>query len=154
MYAIDINGEIKTYSNLPKSWKDIIGGFNYLSDEDVKAYGFYNVVMPEDFNENIHILGDLFFDEDVFTYSYSDRTWSESLSELKEKRINEYKQQLRDKLNQTDWYVVRNAETGDDIPSNVTDIREAYRAEGELIENEINALTTKKNVVLYEHFID
>lgn len=154
MYAIDINGEIKTYNSLPKSWGNIVGGFDTLSDEDAQSYGFYNVVIPEDYNDSIHNLGDLIFDEDVFTYSISDKTWSESLSELKEKRINEYKQQLKDKLNQTDWYVVRNAETGEAIPSDVTDIREAYRAEGVTIENEINALTTKKNVVLYEYLID
>ena len=47
MKAIDINGEIKIYSQLPKSWGNIIGGFNTLSDEEAKEYGFYDVVSPD-----------------------------------------------------------------------------------------------------------
>ena len=40
MKAININGQIKLYGRLPKSWGNIIGGFNTLSDEEVKEYGF------------------------------------------------------------------------------------------------------------------
>ena len=40
MYAIDINGEIKTYNELPKSWGNVIGGFNTLSAEQAESYGF------------------------------------------------------------------------------------------------------------------
>ena len=38
MKAIEINGEIKTYPNLPSSWENIIGGFNNLSDEEIDTF--------------------------------------------------------------------------------------------------------------------
>ena len=154
MYAIEINEEIKLFNSLPKSWGNIIAGFDKFSDEDAKSYGFYSVVIPEDYNENIHILGDLFFDNDKFTYPVSDKTWSESLSELKESKNQFTKNEIKDKLNHTDWYIIRNAETGVEIPSEISTKREEYRAIGVTIENEINALSSKSDVVLYEYQID
>jgi len=47
MKAIQINGSIKTYSKLPKTWGTVIGGFDLLSDSDLQSYGFYDVVIPE-----------------------------------------------------------------------------------------------------------
>jgi len=49
MKAIEINGKIKTFNRLPKTWEDASGvhlNFNKLSDAEAEAYGFYNVVMP------------------------------------------------------------------------------------------------------------
>ena len=60
MKAIDINGEIKIYSKLPKSWGNIIGGFNTLSDEEAKEYGFYDVVSPDYDNAVQNSWGHLF----------------------------------------------------------------------------------------------
>ena len=70
MKAININGQIKLYGRLPKSWGNIIGGFNTISDEEAKEYGFYDVVSP-DFDNATQNFGDIYFDEDneVFTYS-------------------------------------------------------------------------------------
>ena len=47
MKAIEINGTIKVYSKLPNSWEGVMGNFSKLSDEEIKAYGFYDVVIPD-----------------------------------------------------------------------------------------------------------
>ncbi len=51
-------------------------------------------------------------------------------------------------LQKTDWYVVRNAEDSTKaIPSEIATERSDIRAKVEERETEVNALTTKKNVV-------
>lgn len=151
MYAIDINGEIKRYSSLPKSWGNIIAGFNNLSDEEAQSYGFYNVVIPE-YNRKTESIGDIYFDSDdsVFTYPVNNRTWDESLSELKSNKIDALRDYTNNKLAETDWYVIRNAERSIDIPQDIQDARAAILSNHDTSESEINALTTKKSVVNYE----
>lgn len=151
MKAIEINGQIKTYDRLPKSWGNVLGGFDLLSDEQLKTYGFYDVVIP-DWDSRIQELGDLYFDSasETFTKDVSDITWTQTLSELKERQINNFKHSTGSKLQQTDWYIIRNQETGDAIPADITSARQALRDQSEVVENEINALTTKKAVMSYD----
>lgn len=154
MKAIEINGEIKEHNNLPKSWGNVIAGFNLLSDEDLQDYGFYNVEISEDYDDSIHNLSDIYFDESssVFRKDVVDKTWSETLSELKQQKINTYKGVFASDLAPTDWYVIRKYERNIDIPQEIKDERAAILSELDSVEAEINALTTKKQVVLYEHF--
>ena len=63
MKAIEINGEIKTYPNLPSSWENIIGGFNNLSNEEAQTFGFYDVTTPA-FDDRVQELGDIYFDQE------------------------------------------------------------------------------------------
>jgi len=151
MKAIDINGQIKQYSKLPSSWGNVLGGFNLLSDEQLKTYGFYDVVIP-DWDSNIQELGDLYFDNasETFTKDVSDKTWVLTLKELKERQINNFNHSTGSKLQVTDWYVIRNQETGDAIPSDITSARQALRDQANTVETEINALTTKKAVMSYD----
>ena len=151
MKAIDINGEIKIYSQLPKSWGNIIGGFNTLSDEEAKEYGFYDVVSP-DYDNKVQNLGDIYFDSDneVFTYAVNNRTWDESLSELKLNKIESLRNDTNNKLAETDWYVIRSAERSIDIPQDIQDARAAILSNHDTSESDINALTTKKSVANYE----
>ena len=151
MKAIDINGKIKQYSKLPSSWGNILGGFDLLSDEQLKTYGFYDVVIP-DWDSNIQELGDLYFNNasETFTKDVSNKTWIQTLAELKEQQINNFKHLTASKLQQTDWYIIRNQETGDAIPADITSARQALRDQSEVVENEINALTTKKAVMSYD----
>jgi hypothetical protein len=151
MKAIDINGKIKQYSKLPSSWGNVLGGFDLLSDEQLKTYGFYDVVIP-DWDSRIQELGDLYFDStsETFTKDVSDITWTQTLAELKERQINNFKHSTGIKLQETDWYVIRNQETGTAIPADITSARQALRDQSEVVENEINALTTKKAVMSYD----
>ena len=151
MKAIEINGQIKTYDRLPKSWGNVLGGFDLLSDDELKTYGFYDVVIP-DYDSRVEDLRELYFDSasETFTKDVSDKTWVLTLAELKEQQINNFKHSTGIKLQQTDWYIIRNQETGDAIPADITSARQALRDQSEVVENEINALTTKKAVMSYD----
>ena len=151
MKAIDINGQINTYDKLPSSWGNILGGFNLLSDEKLKQYGFYDVVIPE-YDSRIEVVGDLYFDSasETFTKDVSDKTWVKTLSELKEEVIYNFNHLTQSKLQNTDWYIVRNQEIGTAIPADITTARQALRDQVNTVETEINALTTKKAVMSYD----
>ena len=151
MKAIEINGQIKTYNTLPQSWGNVLGGFNLLSDNELKNYGFYDVVIP-DYDSRIQELGDLYFDSasETFTKDISDKTWTQTLAELKEEQINFFKVNTSLELGLTDWYVIRNQEIGTSIPSDITSARQALRDQVYTVETEINALTTKKAVMSYD----
>ena len=46
------------YRNLPNSWEGVMGNFSKLSGEEIRAYGFYDVVTP-DYNSTIQKLSDI-----------------------------------------------------------------------------------------------
>ena len=48
MKAKDYNGTIKVYNRVPKSYGNIIAGFDLLSDSELEGHGFYDVVIPTD----------------------------------------------------------------------------------------------------------
>jgi len=150
MKAININGQIKTYDRLPKSWGNVLGGFNLLTDEQLKTYGFYDVVIP-DWDSRIEEIGNLYFDaeNEIFTKDVSNKTWTQSLAELKEQQIKNLKYSANIKLQQTDWYIIRNQESGEAIPESITTQRQEIRDLVTDNENQINALTTKKAVMSF-----
>lgn len=154
MKAIQIEGKIKVYNPLPNSWKGVMGNFSKLSDEEIKAYGFYNVVTP-DYNSKSQKLSDIFWDADneVFTYTVSDIEFSGTLEEIKEGKIKGLKMNALNKLSGTDWYITRKAEKNIDIPSSVITERDTIRTQVDTKETEINNLTTKKAVAEYSALI-
>jgi len=147
MIAIQHEGAIKKFSSLPKVWKDENGV--HLNITDGAAYGFYQVVTPS-YDSAIQYLGDLEWDGDnnVFTYPVIDRTFPQTVAELKENKIANLKSLYNRKLAETDWYIIRSQE-GTSAPQEVLDAREALRTDCATKEAEINALTTKKAVVSY-----
>ncbi|QDP48324.1 MAG: hypothetical protein Tp1111SUR761211_8 [Prokaryotic dsDNA virus sp.] len=154
MKAIRINGSIKKYTLIPKAWGKVIGGFDTLTSDVWEAAGFYDVVTPS-YDSNTQYLGDIEWDADnsVFTYSVIDRTWSQTVAELKANKIENLKSIYNRKLSETDWYIIR-AQEGIAAPQNILDARAALRTECATKEDEINALTTKKAVVSYSINID
>ena len=112
MKAKDYNGTIKKFINIPKSYGNIMAGFDLLSNEKLKTYGFYDIVTP-DYNLKTQELGNIYFDSEneIFTYNINNKTWSETLTQLKEKQIEEAKIFARTLLYNTDWYVTRKYET-------------------------------------------
>lgn len=149
MKAIQIGGAIKRYTTIPKAWGNVIGGFDKLSSTEWEAAGFYNVVSPS-YDSATQYLGDLEWDGDasVFTYPVIDRTWSQTVAELKESKIENLKSIYGRKLSETDWYIIR-AQEGIAAPQEIIDARAALRTDCATKEDEINALTTKKAVVSY-----
>jgi len=74
MVAIEINGQIKTYSTIPTEWKNTIG-YNY---EDASVHyvdGFRNVVEPS-YDTTLSYKGAMIYDSinNVFTYEVIDYT--------------------------------------------------------------------------------
>jgi len=149
MKAIQIDGAIKRYTTIPKAWGNTIGGFDTLSLLEWEEAGFYDVITP-DYDSATQSLGDIEWDADksVFTYPVIDRTWSQSVAELKSNKIESLKSIYNRKLSETDWYIVR-AQEGIAAPQDIIDSRADLRTECATKEDEINALTTKKSVVSY-----
>ena len=154
MKAIEINGTIKVYSKLPNSWEGVMGNFSKLSDEEIKAYGFYDVVIP-DYNKASETLSAVFWNESdkVFTYNVSDIDFNRTLAELKEAKIKGLNMNALSKLSKTDWYITRKTEKNIDIPETITTERDAIRSKVTASETEINNLTTKKAVAEYSTLI-
>ena len=149
MKAIQIDGAIKRYTTIPKAWGSVIAGFNLLSSSDWEAAGFYDVATP-DYDSATQKLGDLEWDADnsQFTYPVINKTWTQTVAELKESKIASLKSIYNRKLAETDWYIIR-AQEGIAAPQDVIDARAALRTECGTKEAEINALTTKKAVASY-----
>jgi len=148
MKGINLNGTIKTYSSVPKTWGNILG-VNYMSDEDLKGLGFYDVVRPS--TKQSEELGDIYFDADaeVFTYPVESRTYTQTVAELKEQKIANLKHLYNSELAKTDWYIIRGQE-GTAVPQDILDARTALRTECATHETNINAKTTKASVIDYE----
>ena len=153
MKAIEINGEIKTYSSIPNSFKVnekyIAGGGKNLSEDKIKELGFKDVVTP-DIDYRIQELSEIKLVGDVYTYDVIEKSIKETLDELKEQKVSELKSIIGGRLSQTDWYIIREADNGQATPQSIKDDRAALRTASDLIEAEINALTTKKSVVLFD----
>jgi len=149
MKGININGTIKTYSSVPKTWGNMIG-VNYMSDEDLEDLGFYDVVTPS--TTASQELGDIYFDADneVFTHSVESKTFSQTVAELKSQKIAVLKLIYNGELAKTDWIIVRDQELGNTTDQTVLDDRAQLRTDCATHETAINAKTTKAQVVDYE----
>lgn len=147
MKAINIDGTIKVYNSL-KSFGGALG-LQYSSDSDLQALGFYNVVTPT--TKESQELGSIEWDADntVFTYPVQNKTFSQSVSELKTKKIQNLKSIYSRKLGETDWVIIR-AQEGIVAPQATLDARADLRTECASKESEINALTTKASIVDYQ----
>jgi len=149
MKAKDFNGTIKTYSQVPKTYKNILN-FHLLSDSDLESHGFYDVHRPT-FNGNTQELGAIEWDSanSRFTYPVNNKTFSQTVAEMKADKIKQLDAIYNSKLSKTDWYVTRNAEKGTAIPSAITTERDNLRSEHTTKKAEINAKTTKAQVADY-----
>ena len=156
-------GKIVKYNRLPKEHKNIVAGFDRLPNDKLEENGFYDVVVPT-YDPVTQVIYNLHLDssyavptpEDadatrtVFTYDVKSKTISETVAELKTKRIKELKKLAYDKLQPTDWYAIRKAEKGTDVPSDVQTERDGIRTSVTTKEGEINALTTKAAILKYD----
>ena len=147
MKAIEINGKIKTFGKVPKKWSDENG--LHLNIVDGAAFGFKDVVYPT-YDGKIEGLSNLHLDGEVYTYDVIEKEITETIEELKANKIEQLKSIIGSKLSSTDWYVIRNADVGIEIPAAIKEARADLRDQNDIIEAEINALTTKKAVVLFD----
>jgi len=149
MKAIEINGEIKLFSKYPKNFEHNDRLYINITDSKASEIGFKEVVTPA-YDARIEELSPIKLDGDIYTYDVLDKTFSQTLAKLKSDKIGQLKSMVGSQLSQTDWYIIRNADTGAEIPQSIKDDRAALRTASDLIEAEINGLTTKKAVVLFD----
>lgn len=123
-----------------------------MTADELRSAGLFDVIIDDSYDSRIHTLGEIYFDSasTAFRKDTEDITWSETLAELKEQSINNFKAQIGNKLATTDWYIIREADNGADVPADIVDARVALRELSETVESEISALTTKKKVKTYD----
>ena len=90
----------------------------------------------------------------MYNYTKTDKSWTETLSKLKARHIANLKSLANSKLQETDWYIIRKAELDTEIPSDITSARAAIKSNVETKESEINALTKKSDVIIYDISLD
>ena len=159
-------GKVVKYSQIPNTI--VSGGKTYvnakrLSSDELEELGFFDVIVP-DYDPVTEVIYNLHFDNaypsptpededatrEVFTYDKKTKVISETVAELKISQIKALKKVAYDKLSPTDWYAIRKAENGTDIPASVVTERDGIRTSVATKESEINALTTKATILKYD----
>jgi len=150
MKAKNHNGTIKVYDPLPRTYENIIN-FHLLSDSDLETHGFYDVHQPT-YNIKTKEIGDIEWDADNsrFTYPVVDKTFSKTLTVMKNEKIADLKALYNAELAKTDWYITRKQEKNTAIPSSITTERDNLRSDCATKEAEIKAKTTKAQVADYD----
>jgi len=157
MKAIEINGKIKTFNRLPKTWDDGVNlHLDFTKVENPQDFGFFDVVMPS-YDSVTQQISNLHFDKKkkAFVYDVTDKEFGQDLDTYKANKIQEVKKKAGDLLKATDWTVVRLAERAIDIPQDIKDERQDILDKADAAELEIAALETigevlKYNIVLVE----
>ena len=155
MKAVNINGTITVYNSVPNVLQTSTGSYlnaPAMSDEALKEAGCFDLIIDENYDERIHNLGEVYWDteETVFRKDISNKTWTKTLSELKEQSIANYKNRIGNELAKTDWYIIRSIDNGTEVPSDISEARENLRVQSQNVESEINAITTKAGVITYD----
>lgn len=155
MRAVNNEGVITFYQSVPNSFRSSTGlhlNVKNWSEEKLNENGLFPVVIDDSYDSRIHDLGEIYWDSEatVFKKDISNKTFSESLSELKERSINNFKSRVNSELSKTDWYIIRSIDNGTEVPSDITDARAELRTQSDTVESEINAITTKAGVITYD----
>lgn len=116
MVGIVIDGAIKTFPSLPKTWNNYLN-FPEMDSQVHYDEGFRSVIIP-DFNPDTEYLGEIFLDEeeDVFTYTVESRSIEEIQADIlrnaqidKDNLINQImKAQIETEAQQDDDYTALN----------------------------------------------
>lgn len=155
MKAVNNEGIITFYQSVPNSFRSSTGlhlNVKGWSDQDMKDNGLFDVIIDEDYDSRIHDLGEIYWDTGatVFRKDKSNKSFDKSLSELKEQAITNFKHRIGGELAKTDWYIIRKADNGTEVPQEIVEAREDLRVTSDTVESEINALTTKAKVITYD----
>ena len=156
MKAINNQGIITIHQSVPHTLQTPTGTIMNapaLSDHELKEKGLFDLIIPNDYDDRIHNLGEIYFDSaaQCFRKDTKNKTWTKTLAELKEQAINNFKHRINSKLQTTDWYIIRNIDNGEDIPGEIQEARQELRNTSDTVEQEINALTSKAKVVTYDY---
>ena len=145
MKGILVNGEIKTFGSIPKVWNDDNG--THLNIKE--GFGFLDVVTPT-YDSRVEELSAIKLVGNVYTYDVVDMVITQTLAELKTQKIDNLKNLIGSQLEKTDWFVIRQMDSGEVAPQEVIDSRAELRTQSNTIGAEIKALNTKKAVLTYD----
>ena len=155
MKAVNNNGIITVYQGVPQQFKSSTGfhlNARGMTADELTNAGLFDVIIDENYDSRIHTLGEIYWDTGatVFRKDKSNKSFENSVSELKEQAISNFKSRIGSELAKTDWYIIREADNGADVPADIVDARVALRELSDTVESEINALTTKAKVITYD----
>ena len=153
MKAKKIDGKIKTFNVLPNSYKGLkyyMTGFNLLSDSELESEGFYEVEIPEHDNR-VQDLTNLKFSKskNKFVYSVKNKTWSESVSDLKEHAKIKLDIKKGIDLEESQKEVLEAFEAGTEISQKTKDARSAIRKKYDDDIIALNKLSKKSDIVKF-----
>ena len=156
MKAINNQGTITIHQSVPHTLQTPTGTIMNapaLSDQELKEKGLFDLIIPNDYDDRIHNLGEIYFDSEAqcFRKDTKNKTWTKTLAELKEQAINNFKHRINSKLQTTDWYIIRKNDNGQEIPGEIQEARQELRNTSDTVENEINALTSEADVMTYDY---
>lgn len=154
MKAIQLKDEIKIYGKLPSNYdgkKHYVNGFDKLSDSELEDEGFFDVETPS-IDYTVQELGKLSFSKskNKFIYAVKNKTWSESVSDLKSNKILQIKSYAKNLLSDTDWYITRQAEGIKDAPADIIASRKKIRDDIDAEITKINKLSKKADIVKFQ----
>ena len=102
MKANNIDGKIKLFGTLPKTWKNILN-FNLSSVSLQQEQGFYDIVYPE-YNTETQKLRELYFDEENLVYTYINVSKTRMLkNDIDIKKIPVINKRLSELIRIIDW---------------------------------------------------
>lgn len=154
------NGQIIIYNELPSRFRGVtgnyVGGF-HLSDVSIlEQEGFFDVILPN-YNHVLEVLSPIYFDEvkKIFTYKVEPNPTLPTIAQAKIDKIAELKKKTREKLNETDWYYVRELRlkgTGKikEVPQNIIKQNNDLYDITDAKEMEINALTDLESILTFD----
>ena len=153
MYAKETNKKIKTFNVLPNNYngkKYYLTGFNLLSDDELADEGFYKVEIPVH-DSRVEELKDIKFSKTKgkFVYSVKNKTWSESVSDLKENAKIKLDIKKEIDLGESQKEVLDAFEAGTEISQKTKDAREAIRKKYDDDIIALNKLTKKSDIVKF-----
>lgn len=147
------SGKIVKYNKLPKSLKTNSGLILNVSESKAKELGFLDIITPN-YNPNTQVIYNIHISssEDLgefFTYDVKDKTTSVSIEDAKFAKLEELRISTHDRLKETDWYFIRKAETGQEVPVSVISARKEIRDQHDTKDAEILSLTNVIDVINY-----
>ena len=124
-----------------------------LSDNELKELGLFDLIIPADFDERIHDLGEIYFDSatSVFKKDIVNKTWTKTIEQYKEQAINNFNHRVGSELAKTDWYIIREMDNGTEVPSEITSKRQTLRDTSNATEIEINELITIEEIITFDY---
>ena len=125
----------------------------FLSDNELKELGLFDLIIPADFDERIHDLGEIYFDSasSVFKKDIVNKTWTKTIEQYKEQAINNFNHRVGSELDKSDWYIIREMENGTEVPSEITSKRQTLRDTANATEIEINELITIEEIITFDY---